>query len=227
MKLKIHKNWNPMEEIFQLSKTEIESQVLNDLRDYQKIYSQKYNKIAPNKFDVDNFVNEKWGFEIIFQSIEQTESESILGYLDPEKKQIIVDPDQCSNRGRINFTIAHEAGHLSLHALMLRIENGQIVGWDNQPISPQFSSYMKVAKLNINQKRIEWQANKYASSLLAPKFKVYGFLEKAGLVERGRQISPLDLSKNAKDMMKEFGLSRQALEIRLSDLGLDLVGRLY
>lgn len=224
---RFHKNWNPTQEIFELTKDDIELQVMRDLQKYSKAYYDKYQKSAPEKFDVDNFISELWNFEIKFESIKQPEGEEILGCLRPENKEIIVDSDQCHNDGRINFTIAHEAGHLSLHASMLRLENGRIVGWRDKPIQPQFVSPEKNKKLDINQKRMEWQANKYAGALLAPKYKVYKSLEKLGLIKEQKQTAPVDLANNAQALMEEFGFSRQALEIRLSDLKIDMTNKKY
>lgn len=227
MRGRLHKNWNPLEEVFELTKEDIELQVLQDVQKYNQIYLQKYGKTAPLDFDVDNFISEVWGFEIFFESIKQSEGEEILGYLRPQEQKIVIDDIQCGIKERINFTIAHEAGHLSLHASMLRMENGVVVGWNSKPIEPQFIGESRIRKLDKNQQRMEWQANKYASALLAPKHKIHEALALLGLIRNQQQIAPLNLNLNSQDLMTKFGLSRQALEIRLSDLKIDLIGKRY
>jgi Zn-dependent peptidase ImmA (M78 family) len=228
MRLKrLHKNWNPLQEIFELSKEDIELQVLQDMQKYNQLYFQKYEKSAPFEFDVDNFVAEMWGFEIFFEEIEQTEGEEILGYLRPQERKIVVDDGQCRIKERINFTIAHEAGHLSLHASMLRMENGMVVGWSSKPIEPQFAGGSNLRRLDNNQQRMEWQANKYASALLAPKHKVHDALSSLGLIRGQQQTTTLDLNIHSTALMEKFGLSRQALEIRLSDLKIDVSNKKY
>jgi hypothetical protein len=43
-----------MQEVFQLTKAEIEAQVMEDLIRYKKVYFSKYKKTAPAVLDVDN-----------------------------------------------------------------------------------------------------------------------------------------------------------------------------
>ncbi|MFZ2188350.1 MAG: ImmA/IrrE family metallo-endopeptidase [Candidatus Moraniibacteriota bacterium] len=224
---RLHKNWDPMQEIFELTKNDIELQVMSDMQKYNGLYYAKYGKSAPDSLDVDNFVAEVWEFEIKFESIKQPKGEEILGCLRPQNREIIIDSEQCNSKERINFTIAHEAGHLSLHASMLRLEDGRVVGWKNKPIEPQFTNRERIKKLDINQTRMEWQANKYASALLAPKYKIYEILTSLGLITGQHQLTPIDLTVNSQLLMEKFGLSRQALEIRLSDLKVDVIGKKY
>jgi hypothetical protein len=127
MRVKLPKNFNPMQEVFQLTLAEIEAQVMEDLIRYKKVYFSKYKKTAPAVLDVDNFVQELWGISIEFGVIAQPEDgRLILGRLEPENQRIIVDDKARSLPQSISFTIAHEAGHLSLHASMFRIENGLV-----------------------------------------------------------------------------------------------------
>lgn len=227
MRVRVHKNWNPLKEIFQLTREDIEMQVMQDVRSYNEVYLKKYGKQAPEQFDVDNFIAERWGFEIVFESIKQQEIEDVLGYTDPKNRVVVVDSEQCGSKERITFTIAHEAGHLALHATMFRLENGKVVDWSNEPIPPQFVTGERAKKQSINQRRMEWQANKYAGSLLLPKHVVYSTLSNLGLASLQRQVKSLDLLEHSRFLMEKFGISRQALEIRLSDLGIDLLNRRY
>src|SRR3989344_8636939 len=122
MKVRVAKNWNPMADTYQLTKEEIESQVLGDTAKYRKIYSEKYGKNPPSLLDVDNYVQELWGFSVSFETIPQdSEDEDTLGFLRPHTQQVVVD-ENGTNQKRISFTIAHEAGHLSLHAPLFTME---------------------------------------------------------------------------------------------------------
>ena len=49
MKIRITKNLNPLADSFQLTKQEIESQVLSDLSKYRKLYQERYSKPAPTQ----------------------------------------------------------------------------------------------------------------------------------------------------------------------------------
>lgn len=226
-RLRLHKNWNPLEEIYDLTKKEIEFQVMQDLQKYNQNFLQRYSRPVSDDFDVDNFVAENWGFEIVFDSLDQTEGEEILGCLKPRDKKIIVDADQCKTQARINFTIAHEAGHLSLHASMMRLENGKVVDWRDKPIQPQFANPEKEKTLDANQQKMERQANRYAGILLAPTHKVFSVLAQMKIINDNQQTESLDLSNHAQFLMDKFGMSRQALEIRLSDLKVSVLNKKY
>ena len=87
MRIRVAKNWNPLADTYQLTKQEIESQVLSDLAKYRQKYSGKYRKNAPSPIDVDNYVQELWDFSVSFESIPQdSEDEDTLGFLRPHTR---------------------------------------------------------------------------------------------------------------------------------------------
>lgn len=219
MKVRVTKNWNPLADSFQLTKQEIESQVLSDLSKYRQLYQERYGKPAPSPLDVDNFVYELWGFSLCIEAIPQNNDEETLGFLRPEAQQVVVD-EGCTNQKRISFTVGHEAGHLSLHRQLFKIENGFIVGWATIP-----KSHNK-KKLDTAHHRREWQANVYAGALLAPEMDVRTLLEELGLV-KNLVLSPFNLDEHFASFESRFGLSRQALEIRLGHLGVPFQGARY
>jgi Zn-dependent peptidase ImmA (M78 family) len=224
MRVKLPKNFNPMYEVFQLTQADIEAQVMEDLIRYKKLYFSKYRKIAPAVLDVDNFVQELWGVSIEFGKIAQPGVDNlILGKLEPENQKIIVDTEARSVARSISFTIGHEAGHLSLHASMFRIEGGQVKGWaDNGRLECE-----NKRKEELNHKRREWQANHYAGSLLAPKIELENLLKQLGLVSDRALVKPVDLAVHGENFISRFGLSRQALEIRLSELSIPVINAKY
>ncbi|HBO17140.1 MAG: hypothetical protein UR69_C0002G0205 [Candidatus Moranbacteria bacterium GW2011_GWE2_35_2-] len=214
MKIKLHKNWIPFVDTYRLTKDEIEFQVMQDIRKYKEIYQKKFNKAPSEKLDIDNYIEIMWGFQIVFHEIvPDTSDDEIWGYLDPENKIIYVNPN-CSPE-RINFTVAHEAGHLSLHLSMMRLENGEVVGWQGKPLPSQSNKVVSDGR----EKRLEWQANKYASTLLVPKFDLVNYFSQLGLVENGGLKSVLNLDFVYPKIKERFGISKKAFQIRLEDLG--------
>lgn len=215
MKMRITKNWNPLADSYQLTKQDIESQVLSDLANYRRKYSEKYNK-APNvPLDVDNYVQEIWGFSVVFEKIDSnSEDQEILGFLRPETQQVVIN-EICTNPKRISFTIAHEAGHLALHGPLFTKQDGIISGWKNSPICKN------VSKLDVAHVRREWQANVYAGALLASSVEIEDFLQELGLI-KGNILIPFDLDEYFPRLEERFGLSKQALEIRLIHLNIPI-----
>lgn len=222
MKTRVGKTWDPLADSFQLTKQEIESQVLIDLSRYRKKYQKQYDKPAPVLLDVDNFVYELWEFSISVENISQdNENEEVLGFLRPETRQVVID-EKCTNQKRVSFTIGHEAGHLSLHGPLFRKKNGVIVGWSNTSKSANCSE----EKLEGANRRREWQANVYAGALLAPEMDIHDLLEELGLIKNSILL-PFNLNDHAQSFETRFGLSRQALEIRLDNLEIPFQGAKY
>jgi Zn-dependent peptidase ImmA (M78 family) len=213
MKIRITKNWNPLADSYQLTKQEIESQVLSDLAKYRHKYGEKYGKPAPTPLDVDNYVQELWGFNVIFEKVESdSEEKEILGFLRPEKQEVVVN-EECDNQRRISFTIAHEAGHLSLHGPLFTKKDDVISGWKSSPL------HKNIKKLDSANIRREWQANVYAGTLLASRVEIEELLTELGLI-KNQILTPFDLDEFLPKFQERFGLSRQALEIRLGHLNI-------
>ena len=211
MKIRVAKNWNPLADSYQLTKQEIESQVLSDLAKYRRQYSEKYGKPAPTPIDVDNYVQELWGFTVAFEKVEaDSEEKETLGFLRPETQTVVVN-EECTNQRRISFTVAHEAGHLSLHGPLFAIKNGVISGWTNIPL------HKNTKKSDVAHIRREWQANVYAGALLASQIEVEELLRELGLI-KDQTLIPFNLDQYFPKFEERFGLSRQALEIRLGHL---------
>ncbi|MDQ6782081.1 MAG: ImmA/IrrE family metallo-endopeptidase, partial [Actinomycetota bacterium] len=124
-----------------------------------------------------------------------------LLYRRPNSTIIAVNRDHAETRRR--FTIAHELGHLRLH--------------DGRPL---IVDHVVRARINLRDhqsslatNREEIEANRFAASLLMPSDFVNHQLPtvlKKGLGEQGT----IDA------LAREFGVSPQAMEIRLTNLGL-------
>lgn len=228
MKIKLRKNWNPGIDSFQLTGADIEKQAATDLLRYRKVYFEKYRRRPSIPLDIDHLVKELWDVEVEFSPIQQSDGENeTLGYLDAERRKIIVDSGLSQNQNRTSFTVAHEAGHLSLHTPMFKFENGLVTGWQNQVLKCEIDTLSQNRRFKASAMRREWQANKYAAAILAPKEELVESLVGYGLASDNSIIRPIDLAKHAEPLQQKFGLSRYALEIRLSEIGAQLINRKY
>ena len=198
---------------FKLTPTDIQQQATADLLRYNKAYYKRFGGNPQAPLDIDNFVKELWDIEVVYGDLPQSEDKDVLGRFEPENQCIIVDAKACNNLKRISFTVAHEAGHMSLHAFLFIFQNGKMVGHKKE--------------LSHSNKNLERQADLYAASLLAPKQDVYNFLAEKGLSTGNILAVPIDLSVYATAFQERFGLSRQALEIRLCQLGLSIANKKY
>ncbi|MGE8448232.1 MAG: ImmA/IrrE family metallo-endopeptidase [Comamonas sp.] len=129
-----------------------------------------------------------------------------------------------SNSGRDRFTLAHEIGHLLLgHGKFLKSE------WRDDADNEGAQS---IHDDGTSLKRMEIQANYFASSLLMPRERFrnsfYEQLQTRGVQNKGFGALFVDMQEcNLKNyyevtahLMTQFGVSREAVTIRLSGMGL-------
>ena len=148
----------------------------------------------------------------------------VLGRItfDPPKIEIYRQVNRTPGRAR--FTLAHElAHHLLGHGKFMRREycQGKDFSLERLPTSEE-----------TDIARMEFQANFLASSMLLPKHNVIkdfrNQVDKLGLLNRG--YGPLYLDKQpcniqnfeqiSAQFMRQYGVSRSAVTIRLKSLGL-------
>ncbi|OGZ64710.1 MAG: hypothetical protein A3A98_01820 [Candidatus Staskawiczbacteria bacterium RIFCSPLOWO2_01_FULL_40_39] len=212
MGLKITKKGIPIAKLY-ISDEDIEWQAMADLITYRKKWLAAYGKPLTGPLDVDNFIKELWGMEVTYEELPQSADEESLGVFKPETQEVIIDPVACNHPKRISFTVAHEAGHLSLHVFLFVVKEGKFVGWKKDHASCD--------------KNLEYQANLYAGSLLAPEQEICGLLKEKGLSINNLIANPIDLSAHLASFQEKFGLSRHALEIRLNRLGVPMADAKY
>lgn len=151
-------------------------------------------------------------------------SDNVLGTIKFNPLTICIDSFQSKNVERIRFTLAHEFGHYFLghskYVLFGSCFDSVINGGNTESIGLS------------DIERMEWQANKFASSLLLPqKPFIEAFMEivdEIGLADRGHGYLYLDdqicnlenYYKVTTYLMKIFKVSRQAVKYRLLNLGL-------
>jgi Zn-dependent peptidase ImmA (M78 family) len=146
----------------------------------------------------------------------------VLGALWAQQRAVYIDerldPDEFpAQEGRCRFTVAHELGHYCQHRPYFYIDpnQGSLFGNDETP--------SVVCREIDEHTRIEFQANCFAAALLMPRRMVcdawnvaYGSLEPLNWWE----TDETDIDQVASDFARQFRVSRQAMRIRLTGLGL-------
>ena len=139
------------------------------------------------------------GAKLVFEPIEQ----DVSGMLYREGESAIIGVNSLHANTRQRFTIAHEIGHLLLH-------EGK----------PMFVD--KLVRVNLRDAtssaatdKQEIEANRFAAELLMPVAFVES--EVRDLLKRNEDISVDEFTQKMAD---RFKVSRQAMEIRLSTLGI-------
>ena len=108
------------------------------------------------------------------------------------KPVIFVNANDADVRQR--FTISHELGHLLMH------------------VEPETETLFRDERSSQGRSRPEIQANSFAASLLMPEEEIRRLTE-------GKRIGPLD-TEAIHDLAVTFGVSAEAMGIRLQDLGI-------
>ncbi len=142
-----------------------------------------------------------------------------------------LDPDEFPRKeGRYRFTVAHEIGHWQLHRhrFLLGVNQDPLFGGSSEPSVVCRTGYAK-------KPPIEWQADAFASRLLMPKRMVarawegqhgeadphfVGGQATATPPRRGLRFRADPADEITGAMAAMFGVSLQAMGIRLRDLGL-------
>ncbi len=123
----------------------------------------------------------------------------LSGFLFRREKEIIIGVNTNQAPIRQRFTIAHELGHLLLHDLDdLHVDHGFVVRLRSD-----------VSSLGLDE--AEMEANRFAAELLMP----------TRLLKEDLEGTELDLTNDQtfRSLAKRYGVSAQALAIRLTGLG--------
>lgn len=120
-----------------------------------------------------------------------------LGYTDFENR-IVGISNNSYNDGSHRFTVAHEIGHIVMHAEVVQAEQ-KLKSLFDRPLGP------------VQNQQMETQANKFAAALLMPAAEM--ILRFEPLLERNGYV-------DARDVAQMFGVSVQSAELRLGVLNL-------
>ncbi|MBQ9363336.1 MAG: ImmA/IrrE family metallo-endopeptidase [Bacteroidaceae bacterium] len=157
--------------------------------------------------------------------MEEMEDDHQLGCLDVENNRVILNYFVSEDINRYRFTMAHELGHHILHSPLFKQQGVVSVGESEDTLS-------------INEggsRRLEYQANKFASCLLMPKNIVWAlylyFFELYVHQVYGDQLHTLYYNPDQPETWASYNnivkrsamqmhVSVKAMEIRLKSLGL-------
>jgi hypothetical protein len=208
-----------------LSKKTISEKAEQVIFDYESLTFQAVRPPIP----VENILELSLGLHLVFQDLRQILGiEDALGATYVKSQRICVDKRLLDDRleGRLTFTCAHEVGHWVLHRDLVTVAGRS--GLNSSAIFCR----MKDAK-----QPIEWQADYFAACLLMPENDIRSTWDKAFGSEpltlfnvNSTYSGPLcfdpclrnwpliaDTIRNAGNF---FNVSKQAMIIRLQDLGL-------
>lgn len=220
----LHKALLPQEikGLQKLSTNQIENLALSLINEFDsKILNNA--KALPLKELLD-FLKEKYDLKFEYSDIKDFYNKDILGYYNSEDNRIIIN-STIQNSVREPFVIAHEIGHFILHR-NLKVNESVY----NNFKDTSFSLFQQRYTLENPKNWIEWQANKFASSLLLPEksFKIILVLIQSELGVRNQGTIFLDEQQCNKDdfrnivekMAIHFRVSKTSIEYRLNDLNL-------
>lgn len=140
-------------------------------------------------------VASKLNINIVYEKLD----DSVSGFLVKKEGKTVIGLNQEHHEVRNRFTISHEVGHFILHV--------------DQPL---FIDYYKGSKLyrsnkNVENYKIEKQANSFAAALLMPK--------KLIKIEIFKLSDNLEYAEKLHSLSLKFKVSTQAMDYRLKFLG--------
>ena len=155
-------------------------------------------------------------FRITFENL----PENVLGLLSIQNKVITLSESIRTNINRLHFTIAHEIGHLVLHIPQIENKITEICEFEEQ-------SLLKINSTTL--KRMEWQANQFASFLLLPQGRfmtTFNKLLNDVNIRKGRlyldhqPCNIRDVNYVLGELSRIFQVSKEVVKIRLKNAGL-------
>lgn len=215
------------------------------IEDFASAVLEQYNpdyRTVPQGLDVYDFTENFMELGMDFQNLSQ--DQSVLGLtvfndgicyvwnddltlktpIKVKNGTVILDKSLLDQRcdGRERFTVLHECSHQILHRSIFSMPKPDVQ-----------SGILTCAQRDISSERmqlvtsrdwIEWQANTLAAAILMPLEAVkHLFFERIGVSQSGSQAPygmTFGLNLIVFDMSNVFGVSMQAMKIRLLQLGL-------
>ena len=185
---------------------------------YNKLGLSELTHYAISDSDLLDYITQQGFF------IEYTQLPSdVLGEVHFDQKKIVINNEITEGSPRWRFTIAHELGHIILHSDAI----------NKSKISSIEDSINDDYEVNISDetiKRMEIQANSFASQLLIPgkqlQFEYYKLFKEKGI--RNFPTLNIDFQPCNMELLHwflnklslRFNVSKAAIEIKLTQLGL-------
>ena len=147
-----------------LKNSTIEKESIKLLESYSKDTGQLLAKPV-DPIDIIEYL----GYDVDFRKDGIYEDKNILGGLRIAEKKVEINENLSDHEGRMNFTAAHETGHIVLHVpfYIEKMEAGQLEIENND--SKNDILCRKEAGFEGQKKEPEeWQADKFAAYLLMP-----------------------------------------------------------
>lgn len=179
-----------------------------------------YENFRLNTDKVCEFLSEEMSLEFIFDKIL---GQKILGKINFNPLQIFISSKLFLNKYRWRFTLAHEIGHLILHKT--RLEK-----FIDSNIDIENTLSVEKKEISIQNKRLEIQANLFASYLLMPQVpllkRVQHFFQKENIHKGYLYLDSQPVNKKLvmgflKELQDHFEVSFSVAKYRL--IGLDLL----
>ncbi len=130
--------------------------------------------------------------------------DDVSGMLFRDAERTVIGINSMHPRTRQRFSIAHECGHLELHKGKMYVD-------------ARVNFRDAVSGLAIDQEEIE--ANAFAAALLMPQSLVLSGIRKAIKKRESHDVPVI-----VEELARAFDVSKQAMEIRLKNLGLIVDG---
>lgn len=176
-------------------------------------------------FELLDFLNKKDNLHFKYSDFNMDEANQILGYYNSDKNTIYIN-STIKETPREKFVIAHEIGHYVLHK-DLKINQTTY----NNFKDPSFNFFQQKPLMSNPKNWIEWQANKFAASLILPekslKIMLVAIQQSMGINRRVGEIfldkqecNKRDFRNITESLALHFGVSKINIEYRLGDLKL-------
>ena len=153
--------YKSLKDVPYLKNNEIENKSNQIINEYFKSINKKIEMPIP-VFDIVEYL----GYDLDFRCDGIYSDTNILGGLIIDDKRIELNEILTKQEGRMNFTVAHEIGHIILHLPLFLNEKNKIFQRKNILCRKDQGMY------GNNKKLIEIQADKFASYLIMPSDKV-------------------------------------------------------
>ncbi len=186
------------------------------IESFYEIGKLNHNKLC-------DFLSENYNVSFVFdESLGVTNEKTILGKITFSPLVIFITKELRLNMYRWRFTLAHEIGHLILHRQILN-------EYIDDNLDTEKSIYLDSGTPENLNKRMEIQANTFASLLLLPKKELLEETAKY-FIEEGIKQNYLFLDHQKVNLMlvnnllfrlkQKFEVSKEAAKYRLDSLGL-------